>query len=102
MLLTHLLAAADSYILDAVSLSFNARIANAPCAAVLKDAVLKDTGAKSGSCGFIIYTDVTQDITLSFEASHPRNFATFSYGVVKGDGSSTYGDKSERIRNIER
>lgn len=89
--------APDNYLLpqvpflDAVSLSFNARIDNAPCAAVINDAVLKDTGAKSGSCGFIIYTDVTQDITLSFEALHPRNFAKFSYGVVKGDGTVATG-----------
>jgi len=78
-------------LLAAVSLSFNARIDNAPCVGLINDAELKDTGAKSGSCGFIIYSDKTQDITLSFEASHPRNFAKFSYGVVKGDGSVATG-----------
>ncbi len=63
------------------------RIDNTPCYADIQDAEL-ETGEKSGDCGFIKYADTSQDVTLSFEASHPRNFAEFSYSVIKGNHSS--------------
>jgi hypothetical protein len=67
------------------------RIDNAPCYALIHDAVLQDTGALAGDCGFIIYINDGQKIGISFEASHPRNFATFSFGIVKGNGSTPTG-----------
>jgi hypothetical protein len=75
-------ALADSY-------KMNVRIDNAPCVGVINDATIGI--AKSGPCGFIIYSDESQLVHLSFEASHPRNFATFSFGLVKGDGSQATG-----------
>ncbi len=63
------------------------RIDNAHCNADIHDAVLHETGALSGPCGFIKYTDVNQHIDLSFEASHPRNFAHFSFDVIKGNNT---------------
>ena len=78
-------------LLPASSLSFNVRIDNAQCVAKIHDAKLNETGALSGTCGFIKYGDTSQHIHLSFEASQPRNFATFGYGVVKGNGSQPTG-----------
>jgi len=72
---------------EASSLSFNVRIDNGPCAADIQDAKLEETGALSGPCGFIKYTELSQHVHLSFEAAQPRNFATFSYGVVKGNNT---------------
>jgi hypothetical protein len=66
------------------------RIDNAQCTAHIHDAQL-ETGALSGPCGFIKYTDVNQDVLLSFEASHPRNFASFSYNVYKGNHTQDTG-----------
>ncbi len=77
--------------LEATSLSFYTRIDNAPCVGDIHDATVIETRATSGPCGFIKYTDPSQHVQLSFEASHPRNFATFSYGVVKGNGTQATG-----------
>ena len=73
------------------SLKVNVRVDNAPCVGDIHDAVLAETNALSGPCGFIHYSDVTQHIHLSFEASHPRNYAWFGYGVVKGNGTQPTG-----------
>jgi hypothetical protein len=81
----------QSPLFDANSLSFNVRIDNAPCVAKIHDAQLVETGALSGACGFIVYNNTSQHVDLSFEASHPRNFATFSFGVVKGNGTQPTG-----------
>jgi len=77
-------AVADSY-------KMNVRIDNSPCVADIHDAVLNETNAPSGPCGFIIYSNNGQHIHLSFEASQPRNFATFSFGVVKGNNTVATG-----------
>jgi hypothetical protein len=61
------------------------RIDNAHCNAHIEDAVLIETLAKSGACGFIQYTNTNQHVRLSFEASQPRNFAYFVYSVIKGN-----------------
>jgi hypothetical protein len=75
---------------SADSFKMNVRIDNTPCVADIHDAQL-DTGAKSGPCGFIKYDKDNQNVHISFEASHPRNFATFSFGIVKGNGSQPTG-----------
>jgi hypothetical protein len=77
-------AKADSY-------KMKVRIDNASCVADIHDARINETGALSGPCGFIKYTDTAQHVHISFEASHPRNFATFSFGIVKGNGSQPTG-----------
>jgi hypothetical protein len=73
------------------SYKMNVRIDNAPCEGDIHDAQLKETGDLSGPCGFIHYGDTGQHIHISFEASHPRNFATFSFGIVKGNGTQPTG-----------
>lgn len=77
-------AKADSY-------KMHVRIDNAHCVGLIHQAKLNETGALSGSCGFIHYTNNGQHIHISFEASHPRNFATFSFSIIKGDGSQPTG-----------
>lgn len=77
-------ALADSY-------KMNVRIDNATCVADIHDAVLNETLAPSGPCGFIIYSHTGQHVHISFEASHPRNFATFSFGIVKGNNTQPTG-----------
>ncbi|HEY4322596.1 MAG TPA: hypothetical protein VGN20_01385 [Mucilaginibacter sp.] len=74
-------------LLQAHSLSFNVRIENAICTADIHDASLVETGALSGPCGFIKYTEVSQHVHLSFEASQPQNFATFNYALIKGNNT---------------
>jgi hypothetical protein len=66
------------------------RIDNAHCTAHINNAE-SDTGVLSGTCGFIKYTDSNQNIILSFKALHPRNFASFSFDVYKGDGTQNTG-----------
>jgi hypothetical protein len=86
----------------ALNLSVKVRIDNAPCSAVIQDAVLTDgvgnivldgngQPVKAGRCGFIHYTNVAQRVRISFDASHPRNFATFGFGVIKGDHTESTG-----------
>ncbi|MBS1659654.1 MAG: hypothetical protein JST68_01250 [Bacteroidetes bacterium] len=75
----------------AASFKINVRIDNAPCVGDIHDAVLNETGALSGPCGFIHYNDTGHHVHLSFEASHPRNFAWFDYGVVKGNNTQPTG-----------
>lgn len=83
-------AKADSY-------KMNVRIDNAPCVADIHDAMLNETGDLSGPCGFIHYGNTGQHIHISFEASHPRNFATFNFGIVKGNNTVATGiNTSER------
>ncbi|MFC4761868.1 hypothetical protein [Dyella koreensis] len=85
----------------ALALSFKVRIDNAPCSAVIQNAELTDGAGHlvyvngvpvvSGKCGFIHYTSLAQGVRISFNASHPRNFATFSFGVIKGNNTDPTG-----------
>ncbi|HEY6900578.1 MAG TPA: hypothetical protein VI233_08045 [Puia sp.] len=73
------------------SFKMNVRIDNAPCVGDIHDVVLNETGALSGPCGFIHYSDTNHHAHLSFEASHPRNYAWFDFGVTKGNGTQPTG-----------
>lgn len=75
----------------ATSYKMLVRIDNQKCEAQIHDAMLLETGALSGVCGFIIYDDIAQNVQISFEASHPRNFARYSFGVIKGNGTEGTG-----------
>jgi hypothetical protein len=78
---------------NAVNLKVLARIDNAHCEADIQDANITINGATeySGSCGFLHYTDLNQQVHISFIATHPRNFARFSFGVVKGNNTQNPG-----------
>jgi hypothetical protein len=77
----------------AFNLSVKARIDNAYCHADIQDANITVSGVTeySGRCGFLHYTDVNQTVHVSFIATQPRNFATFSFSVVKGNGTENPG-----------
>ena len=80
--------------LPAHSLSFIIRVDNGPCEAKIHDAELinpSGPNSLSGPCGFIHYADTAQNVQISFTASQPRNFATFSFGITKGNGSQPTG-----------
>lgn len=73
-------------------LSLKVRIDNAGCTADIQDAFIRVSPSDvrySGRCGFIRYDTVVpaQKTTIGFIASHPRNFAFFSFGVVKGNST---------------
>jgi hypothetical protein len=87
---------------NARNLAIKVRIDNAACTAVIQDALLTDghgnivydahgQPVRSGTCGFIHYTSLAQAVRISFNASHPRNFATFGFGVIKGNQTESTG-----------
>jgi hypothetical protein len=75
---------------NALMLSVKVRVDNSPVTADIKDAWLLDAsgvpipGGNSNACGFIQFSETSQDVRLMFAATEPFNFATFSYGVVRG------------------
>ena len=77
--------------LKADAFKMNIRIDNAICGADIHDAMLVETGALSSKCGFIKYDNSNQHVRISFEASHPRNFASFSFGIIKGNNTEGTG-----------
>ncbi len=57
---------------------------NNRCAATLDPPILNGVGADP-TCGLLKYgADKTKKVSMSFTASHPNNFATFSFVLVKG------------------
>jgi hypothetical protein len=63
---------------------FSAKIDNAVCNGVLHP-VQTSTGAVADSCGFLRYLDkATTNVTLAFEASHPRDQAWFTLDLFRG------------------
>jgi len=71
------------------ALRLKVRIDNASCTADIHDATIN--GTPSGICGFLHYANRAQNVKLEFEASHPRDFATFGWSVVKGNGMESPG-----------
>ncbi len=72
----------------ATGFKFVMRIDNDPCYADIKDALVDGTATHS-ECGFGQYSNkTTSQVTLKFEASHPRDFARYGFSVVKGNGNS--------------
>lgn len=61
------------------------RIDNNNTKADIQDAEL--AGALSGPCGFLKYNALGNPVKISFEASHPHNFASFVFSVVKGNNT---------------
>jgi hypothetical protein len=62
------------------------RIDNAQCNADIFTVLVNGSPASSDCCGFVSYkhNGVESDLELSFLATHPNNFAMFSFDVVKG------------------
>ena len=78
---------------NALNLTLKVRIDNAHCEADIQDAniTVNSVTEYSGRCGFLHYTETNQQVHISFIASHPRNFARFSFGVVKGNNTESPG-----------
>jgi hypothetical protein len=80
---------------NALSLSLKVRVDNSDVTADINQAWLLDgsgvplPGGGSGPCGFIQFTNPSQNLLLSFVASEPFNFATFGYDVTKGDSGAS-------------
>ncbi|MCX6248815.1 MAG: hypothetical protein NTW10_13905 [Bacteroidetes bacterium] len=88
--------APDAYLqIDAVQitkafhLQVKVRIENGHCTADVQDASITVNGVTeySGKCGFLHYTDLKQNVHLSFIAAQARNFAAYSFSVVKGNNT---------------
>jgi len=58
------------------------RVDNNPCRGVL--ATPKVGSNTADACGILRYTLQTDKVTMGFTASHPNNFASFSFGLIRG------------------
>jgi hypothetical protein len=63
--------------------SLKVRVDNSQVTALINPAGIEGSGP-AGPCGMIQFANLQQNINLSFVASEPFNFATFSYGLVRG------------------
>lgn len=69
------------------------RVDNSICNAAIDNiTVINNDGTTTSSdteCGFAEYKHKNSSLVeFSFEASHPNNFATFSFGVIRGNGNA--------------
>jgi hypothetical protein len=62
------------------------RIDNSKCDSFIYTVNVNGLPASTDCCGFINYKPggVEADLDLSFKATHPNNFAVFSFGITKG------------------
>jgi hypothetical protein len=58
------------------------RVDNNPCRGVL--AAPKVGSNTADACGILRYTLPSDTVTMSFTASHPNNFADYSFGLIRG------------------
>lgn len=73
---------------NVAAFKMNVRIDNNHCAAEIQAVHLTtNPAAVQNCCGFLNYIDGAQLIRVSFRASHLNDLATYSFHVVKGQGS---------------
>ena len=62
------------------------RFDNQGCMADIFTVNVNGAPASLDCCGFVKYKpgDVEADLEITFEATHPNNFAVFNFGVIKG------------------
>jgi hypothetical protein len=58
------------------------RVDNNPCVGVLAAPSIGATMADA--CGILRYTSTAQVVSMGLTASHPNNFATFSFSLIRG------------------
>jgi len=58
------------------------RVDNNPCRGVL--AAPKVGANVADACGILRYTSPADTVTMGFTASHPNNFANYSFGLIRG------------------
>ncbi|HEV3486325.1 MAG TPA: hypothetical protein VG106_13020, partial [Vicinamibacterales bacterium] len=61
---------------------------NNACTAVINPIASSGFSSVDNNCGFYVYTDLNNQVTISFVASHPNNFATFDFDVTRGASNS--------------
>jgi hypothetical protein len=72
---------------QAIAFRFYIRIDNNHCYADVQDAIVP-SGTTDTECGFGYYNNkATDNVTLRFVAGHPHDFATYSFGVTKGNSN---------------
>jgi hypothetical protein len=64
---------------------YRIRIDNNPCVGVLAAPVV--VGVAANPCGLLRYTAPSQTVTMGFTATHPNNFATYSFSLIRGHNS---------------
>ncbi len=64
------------------STHYRIRVDNQRCVAVLAAPAIVTTVANS--CGLLRYNNATDVVTLGMTASHPNNFASFSFSLIRG------------------
>jgi hypothetical protein len=70
-----------------VSSMGNALMVNNEMCVASMDIPTLDSVAANPACGYLKYTATTGQVKLHWSASHPKGFATYSFGVVKGVNS---------------
>lgn len=73
---------ATSPILLSTTPLLNFRVDNNPCRGVLAEP--KAGSNTADSCGILRYTAPTDAVSMGFTASHPNNFADYSFGLIRG------------------
>jgi hypothetical protein len=64
---------------------YQIRIDNNHCVGVLAQPAIGGTPADA--CGILRYLTTAQTVTMGLTASHPNNFATFSFSLIRGHGA---------------
>jgi hypothetical protein len=78
---------------NALAFKMTFRVDNNLCVAEIDNiTVLNSDGTTTDSdteCGFATYKNKnTSEVEFSFAATHPNNFAVFSFGVIRGNGNA--------------
>jgi hypothetical protein len=75
---------------------FDLHIDNRPTGAVIDEPMIGSMGA--GDCGFLRYDPMTTgDVAISYWATHPDNFAFFSFRIARGPNTVT----GSRVHHVE-
>jgi hypothetical protein len=69
--------------LDGAGVVFNLHLDNRACGAEVLPPLLAGR-TLAGPCGFLEYASKTQEVRIAFYATHPANFATFGFHIVRG------------------
>jgi len=63
---------------------------NSPAKASISTPILDGVPA-TVACGYMPYTNVADDVTISYTASQPQGHASYSFSVIRGIGAGSWG-----------
>jgi len=69
--------------IDAGGFVFALHIDNRQCSAII-DAPMIDTTSVADECGFLRYKPADETVHIAFHATHPDNFAIFTFSIIRG------------------